>query len=233
MAALPNDASVLLSSTLTPTQSFHTTSTTRIALRGTRARGCGLRLHFALPAQLFADPFELQHRAAAYTFERFGTGNLEAPVFAPGAGGPSALLLDVTSPEGETEIEVEVPLHARYGVPKSSGDMLDEVMLLPPEAFWACPRDDDEPKSVPQALRAVVNLVPALKDASVLMRIPHAEAVRAQTLRVPVGDARDVEFVETGTIMVIVVLFVYLLRALIRASRAGDAMHVSTAKKTN
>src|SRR6266849_4142462 len=95
-----SDASVILSSTLNPTKGFHTTSTTRFALRGSRANSCTLHLYLTLPAQLFADPYELAHRHASYTFERFGGGNLEAPGFAPGASGPSALLLDVNIPEG-------------------------------------------------------------------------------------------------------------------------------------
>jgi hypothetical protein len=33
---------------------------------------------------------------------------------------------------------IEVPLHARYGVPKSGDDLMDEVVLPPPVAFWAC-----------------------------------------------------------------------------------------------
>jgi len=144
-----DDASVILSSTLTPTNGFHTTSTTCIALRGSRPRSCTLHLYFALPAQLFADPYELAHRRAYYTFERFGGGNLEAPVFAPGAGGPSGLLLDLIVPEsvdgdqarrdGST-LDIDVPLHARYGIPKTGGELIDEVVLPPPEAFWACPQ---------------------------------------------------------------------------------------------
>ncbi len=147
----PNDdASVILSSTLNPAKGFHTTSTTRFALRGTRAHSCTLHLYLTLPAQLFADPFELAHRRASYTFERFGGGNLEAPVFAPAASGPSALLLDVKIPEGVDNMDgdqgdgsvfrIDVPLHARYGRPKRGGELIDEVVLPPPVAFWACPQ---------------------------------------------------------------------------------------------
>jgi hypothetical protein len=144
----PDDASVILSSTLNPTKGFHTTSTTRFALRGPRPHSCTLHLYFTLPAQLFADPYELAHRRASYTFERFGGGNLEAPVFAPAANRPSALLLDMIIPEGVDKMDqgsgnvfsIEVPLHARYGVPKSGGELMDEVVLLPPTAFWACPQ---------------------------------------------------------------------------------------------
>ena len=162
MDASSDDASALLSSILTPAKGLHTTSTTRLALRGSGPRSCTLHLYFSLPTQLFADPYELAHRRASYAFERFGGGNLEAPVFAPGAGGgPSGLLLDVVvvpvnavydsdSDSGTVEIDVDVPLHARYGVPKSGGDLMDDVVLPPPEAFWACPASGDEgaPRSI-------------------------------------------------------------------------------------
>lgn len=144
-----DNASLLLSSILTPAKGFHTTSTTRLALRGSGSRSCTLHLYFSLPTQLFADPYELAHRRASYAFERLGGGNLEAPAFAPGAGGPSGLLLDVVVPdavdldEGIVEIDVDVPLHARYGVPKTGADLMDEVVLPPPEAFWACPASGD------------------------------------------------------------------------------------------
>lgn len=149
-----SDTSVILSSTLNPTKGFHTTSTTRFALRGTRAHSCTLHLYLTLPAELFADPYELAHRHASYTFERFGGGDLEAPVFAPAAGGPSTLLLDVNVPEGVdykdrdqdqgdgNVFSIEVPLHARYGVPKSGGELMNEVMFPPPVAFWACPKEN-------------------------------------------------------------------------------------------
>ncbi len=69
----------------------------------------------------------------------------------------------------------------------------------------------------------------ALKDeASTLVLIPHAGSVCAQTLRVPVGDAGDVAIVETGTAAVILLVFVYLVRTIVRASRA---QRVPTTKK--
>lgn len=151
MAASSDDASVVLSSTLNPTKGFHTTSTTRFALRGSRADSCTLHLYLTLPAELFADPNELAHRRASYTFERIGGGNLEAPAFAPAAGGPSALLLDVNIPEGVDNVNrdqddgnvfgIDVPLHARYGAPKGGGELIVDVMLPPPVAFWACPQE--------------------------------------------------------------------------------------------
>ena len=69
---------------------------------------------------------------------------MEAPVFAAGAGGPSGLLLDLAVPEGgddESVLSIEVPLHARYSVPKTEGEPIDEILLPPPEAFWACAQE--------------------------------------------------------------------------------------------
>ena len=283
MDASPSGASVLLSSILTPAKGLHTTSSTRLALRGPHPRRCTLHLYFALPTQLFADPYELAHRRASYAFERFGGGDLEAPVFAPGAGagGPSGLLLDVLVPvrivgdddgigRGEGSgggsgsgngsiVEVDVPLHARYGVPKTGGELTDEVALPPPEAFWACPSSgrDTEGSShhyyyfltrlflctakrtqVPDALRKVVELAPALIRGGggaerTLVSIPHAESVRVQTLRVPVGDAGDVAFVETGTVVVVLLAFVFLLRTIVNARTRQAAVPVSAAKKSS
>lgn len=251
---------VLLSSTLSPTRGFHTSSTTRLISRGSCTHSCSLHLYFDLPAQLFADPYELEHRRGSYTFERFNAGNLEAPVFAPGAGGPSGLLLDVRVPEvGEGEsredddiLSVEVPLHARYGAPRRDGELIDEVVLPPPEAFWACARSDSggqgtsqifvpgsgthcrilqlstEHVRVPDTLNKVLEFAPALNRAQLIL-IPHAETVQAQTLRLPVGDASDVALVETGTVVVILLTFVYLLRTIVRASRRAQDLAVKKA----
>jgi hypothetical protein len=72
-----------------------------------------------------------------------------------------------------------------------------------------------------------MELAPALKGtASKLILIPHAEPVQAQTLNVPVGDVGDVALVETGTVVVILLTFVYLMRTIVRASH-----RVSVAKK--
>ena len=72
----------------------------------------------------------------------------------------------------------------------------------------------------------------ALKDeTSTLVMIPHVGSVRAQTLRIPVGDAGDVAVVGTGTVVVILLAFVYLLRTIVRASRAQRMAVVPVAKK--
>lgn len=72
----------------------------------------------------------------------------------------------------------------------------------------------------------------ALKDeTSALVLIPHVGSVRAQTLRVPVGDAGDVGFVGSGTVVVILFAFVYLVRTIVRASGAQRVAEVPATKK--
>ena len=87
---------------------------------------------------------------------------------------------------------------------------------------------------IPDALRQVVELAPALVGGGerTLVLIPRAESVRAQTLRVPVGDAGDVAVVEAGTIVVVLLAFVYLFRTIRARARFGaGAVYVSVAKK--
>ena len=72
----------------------------------------------------------------------------------------------------------------------------------------------------------------ALKDeTSTFVLIPHVGSVPAETLRLPVGDAGDVAFVEAGTVVVILFAFVYLLGTIVRASRAQHVAEVSATKK--
>lgn len=87
---------------------------------------------------------------------------------------------------------------------------------------------------IPDALRQVVELAPTLVGGGerTLVLIPRAGSVHAQTLRVPVGDAGDVAVVETGTVVVLLLAFVYLVRTIARASHAQfGAVYVSRAKK--
>ena len=81
---------------------------------------------------------------------------------------------------------------------------------------------------VPDALDQVVKFAPALNRAQLIL-IPHTETVQAQTLRLPVGDARDVALVEIGTVVVILLTFVYLLRTIVRASRRAQDLAVKKA----
>ena len=95
---------------------------------------------------------------------------------------------------------------------------------------YVCTTKDTQ---TPDALRKVVELAPALVGGGerTLVSISRAESVRTQTLRVPVGDAGDVAVVETGTVVVVLLAFVYLMRAIGRVRGRFGAVYVSAAKK--
>ncbi|KAI0301010.1 hypothetical protein B0F90DRAFT_372578 [Multifurca ochricompacta] len=92
-------------------------------------------------------------------------------------------------------------------------------------------------EQIPDTLHKVVELTPALNEKrSTLILISHVEPLKAQKLHVPVGDARDVALVENSTMVVILLAFLYLLRAILRGSQRVDdtissRISISTEKK--
>jgi hypothetical protein len=139
------------SSSILHSQSFHPIFKTTISAPG--FPNCSLHLHYALPSIVFVDPYELSNRADAYSFKYAGPSNLELPVFALGAKDEDAdagLLVSVAQrlPE-DGALDVEVPLHVRYGKTAANGSespfQLTEVPW--PDAFLACPAASSSPSS--------------------------------------------------------------------------------------
>jgi GPI mannosyltransferase 1 subunit X len=139
-----------LSSSLSLNDGFHRTSTTHIS-SSTPSKHCSFHLSFTLPPLIFIDPYELAHHARSYTFRHWGTANLELPVHAVSPTN-SVLLLNLTVPQKTTNqlnnwnIEINVPLHLRYG--DSSGgnagndyDYYYNTEMDWPIGFVACPGD--------------------------------------------------------------------------------------------
>lgn len=132
-----------LNSTLLPQRGAHPVSTSIIHLVGTLQLygACTLHLLYTLPPLLFVDTHELAQRDASYAFEHWGTRDLERPVHAL-PNELSELLLTVRLPEAgadvdvpETVVQVEVPMHLRYGAPKRS-DAAQTKPYLPLEVEW-------------------------------------------------------------------------------------------------
>jgi phosphatidylinositol glycan class X len=130
-----------LEAILEPKHGFHRSYKTTIALSGKAlAQECSLHLFYGLPPHIFVDPYELAHHANSYTFERWGTSNLELPMTAVSSEG-SAVLLNVTRPKKVAEfdslnIAVQVPMHLRYGEPYVGGYHREHVPW--PKGFLAC-----------------------------------------------------------------------------------------------
>jgi len=142
-----------LFSSTAPADGFHLTSTTHIAFSNSDLfSNCSLHLYFSLPPLIFVDPYELAHHARSYAFNHWGTANLELPIHAVPQNN-SRLLLTVSpehdlwnsddpNPEvNEVEfgLEIKVPLHLRYGDPRSNSGYHTAEMDWP-TGFLACPQ---------------------------------------------------------------------------------------------
>jgi hypothetical protein len=114
-------------------------------------------VHANLPAEVFVDPYELELYREHYTFEVFrqigersaNAGradgvDLEVPVFALGEDeqrGKWGVRVDVINPcSSDGELEVDIPLHLRYGRPRTTeSDAVAVVVdIEPPEVYWTC-----------------------------------------------------------------------------------------------
>ncbi|KAJ7691586.1 PIG-X [Mycena rosella] len=131
---MSNDTAMALQteSSLLHEQSFHPVFKTSISAPGSDFEECSLHLHYTLPPLVFVDPFELDNRADAYSFQYAGPSNLELPVAALPDESSALLLRVVGRPQ-----DVQVPLHVRYG---ALGPTPFQHTPLPwPDAFFACP----------------------------------------------------------------------------------------------
>ncbi|KAJ6495406.1 PIG-X [Mycena sanguinolenta] len=209
------------SSSLHP-ESFHPVFKTSISAPG--HENCTLNLHYELSPMIFVDPYELSNRADTYSFKYAGPSNLELPVFALSGDDEeenAALLVSVAQPlSADGVLDVEVPLHARYGHTRSSTSESSEnsFQLTPlpwPDAFLACPTSAAGAESQPlPSMRR--EFAAAFDDAVIIRLSPPRGAISVETVRTPVGDADHVRSVEVGTAVTVLVAFFYLVRAVRR-----------------
>jgi hypothetical protein len=108
-----------------------------------QSQDCALNLFFRLPPEVFVDPYELVNYRESYTFEHWGTRNLELPVAAVSSEG-SAVLLGVNVGGGSNgkdavkeERTIDLPLHTRYGLPDEKS--YRTVSIPASKGFWSCP----------------------------------------------------------------------------------------------
>lgn len=148
-----------LSWSLSSHQGFHTTLSTSLHLPSSDwpkpplispSSSCTLHLNFELPEHVFVDPYELHHYNEYYSFRLYGASNLEAPVFAVKENPPVLLVTPMLGKGNNTvredeNVEFDVPLHLRYGVPSLGSGGLDgvddgmiTVSVPSPMAFWSC-----------------------------------------------------------------------------------------------
>ncbi|KAJ7038003.1 PIG-X [Mycena alexandri] len=196
------------SSSLLHAESFHPLFKTQITAPD--FKNCSLHLHYFLPRSVFVDPYELSNRANDYSFKYSGPSNLELPVAA--LRKDAALLLSIIRPLSDDGIlDVEVPLHMRYGT-AAIGSSFELTELPWPDAFFACNKSVSSAR-LPPMLREFAMIFDGMDIARLE---PPSGAIPFETVRTPVGDTANVGRVELGTAIVMLVAFFYLLRATLR-----------------
>ncbi|KAJ6624187.1 PIG-X, partial [Mycena sp. CBHHK59/15] len=172
---------------------------------------CTLHLYYALPPIIFVDSYELGNRADSYSFQYAGTSNLELPVAAFAESTSSSLLLNVASPP-RAQVDLEVPLHVRYGAPPNFPSQHTEIQW--PDAFLACHSHVPGSRTLPTMPR---EFSAPFEHASII-RLEQSEASPVELIQTPVGNPADVGRVELGTAVIILASFFYLVRATRRAA---------------
>ncbi|KAF9447413.1 hypothetical protein P691DRAFT_760813 [Macrolepiota fuliginosa MF-IS2] len=210
---------------------------------------CSLHLFYQLSSSLFVDPYELAQRQQSYTFVRWGHADLEKPVHAV-ANSDTNVLINVNVPlslpedeNGGKQLDVEVPLHARYGVPLTStspnvgSGNYQGLVLEPPEAFIACPNGFLPPErgqelSTPPAHLSESQLREAdlAPEATHFTHIPHSLSDHpVNIIRIPTGHEQYLLLVQSGTAIVILLSFFCVSIVAVRtAVRLSSGAHTKT-----
>ncbi|KAL0930945.1 protein pbn1 [Colletotrichum truncatum] len=205
---------------------------------------CAIHAHFTLPKTIFADRYQLADdlflKSKNLTALRYSSSpvDLEAPAYATKPWG-SGVLLELAPPttgkdEGWT---AEVPLHLRYLEPANGG--YTDVEIPYPAVFWAC--SSEEGTKFPSSPFERVNLgYDALFGPRTVFWHVEPRPVGASeagsrltsSVRVPVLEAGQAEWVRIGTAGAVMVGFAWVLWRLVAAySRTGYGRDAKAAEK--
>ncbi|KAI6036817.1 hypothetical protein PISMIDRAFT_367674, partial [Pisolithus microcarpus 441] len=198
---------MLLSSfAVVPTRGFHSTLLARITLDD-EDHTCSVFVLYTLPPSIIVDRHELVDHGIE--FELWGESNLELPVFAVSQTNTSLLLSVRPVAPHVDEVLVDVPIHARYGLPLRGSMPRQLIEIPPPTCIRACPQS---PTTADVSISE-----PPLNQSSMLRPYSHflvsqtAHAVPAAKLDVPVGSLDDLPLVEAGTVAVVLTAFLWLV----------------------
>ncbi|KAK7013194.1 RBR-type E3 ubiquitin transferase [Favolaschia claudopus] len=196
------------SSSLLHPYSYHPVFKTRISAPG--HENCTLNLRYELPPILFVDPYQLSNRAETYSYKYAGPLNLEPPGV----------------------LEIEVPLHVRYGHTSATGTMFQDAKLSWPDALFPCPLSASTSRPRAELPKIPTEFAAAFEGKSIIrLRSPEG-VIPIETIRTPVGSTADVRTVEIGTTVVIISAFLFLVHAVRRTVvRLGSATARLSAKK--
>lgn len=131
-------------SSIEPQHGFHRTFTTSIAsdsnwVRAIEEYQCSVHLYYRFPVLVFVDPYELANYHELYSFEHYGNANLELPVAAMDTNGTSLLLTLSESLLVRSQLEIQVPVHLRYGeISHSNKERHRTADIAWPELIISC-----------------------------------------------------------------------------------------------
>ncbi|XP_006463221.1 hypothetical protein AGABI2DRAFT_120044 [Agaricus bisporus var. bisporus H97] len=182
---------------------------------------CSLHIYYKLPSSVFIDPYELVQRQQAYTFVQWGYADLEKPVNAIKSN--VTLLINVNPPRIWTDntsglsFDVNVPLHARYGIPspdtlsKSPSGTYHDVALEIPSAFIACREERLQYSSTSPSYLSESQLLEAglQPDMTTFLHLNYSPSTdHVDTIRIPLGHGQDLHWVQSGTAIIVLLSFI-------------------------
>ncbi|KAL1608270.1 protease B nonderepressible form [Paraconiothyrium brasiliense] len=206
---------------------------------------CKLYTHLTLPSYLFIDKYQFNdplflssHLLASLLYVT-GATDLEAPEWVVSRWGSTALFRLVSPKEfpediKEQEWTVTIPLHLRY-LPVASSSHT-RVPVPWPVVFWAC--DAEQDSSGNPFDRKNLGYDSAFAKEKRFMHVPPNESGNGtgnlvNWIDVPVLDSRAADWVEMGTIGVVIVAFLGLCWVLFKGGRGkrGKGMEEKVKKK--
>ncbi|KAF9239652.1 PIG-X [Melanogaster broomeanus] len=218
----------IISHSLEPRRGFHSTLVTKIGL-DSPAPDCSVFALYTFPPSIIIDRYELIDRRLSFEF--WGESNLELPVFAVNQTSNSILLLNATSTDSRSkDVSVNIPIHARYGVPIVGQLTRCSIEIAPPICFWACPSSGSSnvtPESMPPTFsseRPIAHSTMLQASSRFLVSAPSSH--HPTLLEVPVASLDDLSRVETGTATIILVAFLWLVYHSWRVANALQSHHL-------
>ncbi|MCJ1361505.1 protease B nonderepressible form [Acarospora aff. strigata] len=183
---------------------------------------CALHTYLTLPSSLFADRYQLSDPVLLSSnnlrsvHSLTGETDLEAPDWTVKQWG-SSMLLELSPPmprklKSQTW-HADIPLHLRYLPPTPGG--FAEVHVPWPVVFWACTAEEGTKMSVNPFDRANLGYDGLFGPRTMFYHLQptavgNGNGSLVETLRVPVLDAGKTEWVERGTVVVVLLGFLWV-----------------------
>ncbi|KAI9881334.1 MAG: protease B nonderepressible form [Pleopsidium flavum] len=207
---------------------FQTTST------NPPATTCALHAYLTLPSYLFADKYQLsdplflasKHLHSIRSIS--GETDLEAPDWAVKKWG-SSMLVELSPPsprkyqaQHERNWHADIPLHLRYLPPTAGG--ITKVQVPWPVVFWACTAEEGTKMTVNPFDRVNLGYDGLFGPRTMFYHLEptppgNVNGTLVETLDVPVLDMEKAEYVEVGTVLVVLVGFLWVCWKLVAVFR--------------